>query len=79
MKNEEYTERYTLSLKSTFIDEDYQVRSAPERTLEVSFETERLSTVLENMLTFLNASGFSYIKKLKAYSKDGTKDWETKE
>ena len=80
MENKEYyTEKYTLSLKSTFMDENFQIRSAPERTLEVSFETESLSTVLENMRTFLNASGFTYIKKLKAYSRDGSKDWETKE
>ena len=80
MENKEYyTEKYTLSLSSTFMDENFQVRSAPERTLNMSFETESLSTVLDKMLTFLNASGFTYVKKLKAYSKDGTKDWETKE
>ena len=67
MKKKEYTERYTLGLKST------------ERTIEVSFETEDLNTVLENIHTFLHATGFTYIKGLKAYSKDGSKEWETKE
>ena len=66
-KEKEFKERYTFGLKSTV------------RNIEVSFETEDLNKVLENMHTFLHAVGFTYVGKLVAISRDEKKEWESGE
>jgi len=36
-----------------------------------------LTTILDEFLSFLQASGFSYVGKLTAVSRDKEKEWET--
>tara|TARA_R100000458_G_scaffold19014_2_gene16605 strand:+ start:2759 stop:3004 length:246 start_codon:yes stop_codon:yes gene_type:complete len=47
------------------------------KQVSLSFEGFNTQDILDNLLTFLNDVGFSYIGKIIIKSKDGKKTWTT--